>query len=238
MIPGLRNDPGAGLAWCRLCGSAHDPEQVCPRSAFTSEPEQAGRRIGVETPRGVEGYGVLLVKSGARWRARIVTFPNVLWMVPGGGESIKFLDRSREGAERGAVDFIRRHCLIRGYTMRDEVQFLRHPTPERRGGDRPASRIVSPRYHRCLPVRFGRDRPVFFGETFNLSESGLFINTDQPMPLGESVGLSVALEYGKVPLRANVAWQRVTNSIHRPPGMGLELLTPPSLYLSYVQALG
>lgn len=226
-----------GLAWCRLCGSEHPEGRRCPRGVFTTEPEERGWRIAVETPRGVEGYGVLLAPAAGRWRSRIITFPNVLWIVPGGGESMKFLTKSREQAERLAIEFIRRHCLAKGYTMRDDVDYLGAPTPEILTGSQPLQRIVAPRFRYCMPVRFGRDRPVLFGKTFNMSETGLFVHTDQPMAEGEMVGISLAIEYGKVPLRGNVSWHRMTRSTDRPPGMGLKLFSPPSLYVNYVRAL-
>ncbi len=61
-------------------------------------PEERRWQIAVETPRGIEGYGVLVAPSGNRWRARILTFPNILWTIPGGGTSIKFLARSETTA--------------------------------------------------------------------------------------------------------------------------------------------
>jgi len=40
--------------------------------------ERHGWRVAVETPHGIEAYGVLVAPTHERWRARILTFPNVL----------------------------------------------------------------------------------------------------------------------------------------------------------------
>jgi len=109
------------LTWCRLCGTEHLPDLICPAQLDATGPEKPRWRVAVETPHGVRGYGVLVAESGARWRSRIVTFPNVLWMVPGGGETLKFMAKTEHDAIRRAVDFIRRHCVSKGYTMRDEI---------------------------------------------------------------------------------------------------------------------
>ena len=203
-------------------------------------PESNTWRIAVETPRGVEGYGVLVAVAGERWRSRIVTFPKILWMIPGGGETIKFLARTRDEVERKAIDFIRRHCVAKGYLMRDEVQYVRTPRPTAaiNAGGRPVSSAgVAPRFRRYLPVRFGRTRPILLGQTDNISESGLFVSTEYSLVEGELVGLMLDLDYCKVPLRGSVAWHRSAPEPGRPQGMGLHLLRPPPIYVSYVRAL-
>jgi hypothetical protein len=194
--------------------------------------------VAAETPLGVRGYGVLVAEAGARWCARIVTFPNILWMVPGGGQPLKFLAKTEDGAVRQAADFIRRHCVAKGYVMRDEVQFVE---PVTRSGAIDGSRVftgpAAPRFNRRLPVRFGRSRPTVFGHTGNLSESGLFVETTAPLPDGASLGLLLELEHCKVPLRGAVRWRRTRRSPGRECGMGLRLVNPPSVYLDYVRAL-
>jgi hypothetical protein len=234
--------PGATnvLAWCKLCGTLHVPGRICPTEIDATGPEKPGWRVAVETPHGVRGYGVLVAEAGTRWRSRIVTFPNVLWMVPGGGESLKFIARTEQTAVRLAIDFIRSHCVSKGYTMRDEVQFV--ATPERRmvavGGTGLRAGKPAPRFERRLPVRFGRSRPTLLGHTANLSETGLFVATRTPLADGELLGLSLELEHCKVPLRGSVAWHR---ALLKPPldrGMGLRLFNPPSVYVDYVRALG
>jgi hypothetical protein len=193
----------------------------------------------VDTPLGARGYGVLVAEAGSRWRARIVTFPNILWMIPGGGESIKFLARSEEEAVREASDFIRQHCTAKGYLMRDELQFVEplHAADMLGAqGRRPGP--VAPRYRRRLTVRYGLDRPTQVARTANMSASGLFVTTDRPLASGVSLGLVLELEHCKVPLRGTVVWSRSRPQYGHAAGMGLRLIQPPPAYVNYVRALG
>ncbi len=235
----MNSDESSGplAVWCPLCGTAHGTGVACPRQLGATGPETIAWRVAVETPRGARGYGVLLAEAGRRWRARIVTFPNTLWMVPGGGETIKFLAKRKDDALRQAIDFARSHCVDRGYLMRDELQCL--DAPHRRTAARDGSALPprAPRYQRRLPVRFGRSRPTLLGTTENLSETGLFVVTSMPLAEGELLGLSLELEHCKVPLRAEVAWSRGTRQPGRATGMGLALVEPPPVYVDYVRCL-
>lgn len=67
----------------------------------------------------LEYYGVLIAESGAYWRARIFTYPNMLWSVPGARGTIKFAGASSKEAEALAIEFLREHCEQRRYTMQD-----------------------------------------------------------------------------------------------------------------------
>jgi hypothetical protein len=224
--------------WCRLCGTEHAPEAACPRQVLPEEPEKPRWRVAVETPLGVRGYGVLVAKAGPRWVARILTFPNILWMVPGGGEPMKFLAKSEDEAVRRAADFIRRHCVVKGYLMRDEVELVE---PWKRGAapeGAPEYAIKgAPRFDRRLPIHFGRSRPTILGHTANLSEAGLFVATETPLCSGEQLGLLLELEHCKVPLRGGVRWRRDQAVGPLDCGMGLRLVNAPNVYVSYVRAL-
>ncbi len=200
---------------------------MCPVVTVTG-PEKPRWRVAVETSEGIRGYGVLVARADDRWRARIVTFPNILWMVPGGGDTVKFFGRTEDETLRQAIDFVRQHCRQKDHLMRDEVQFL---APARRP---PAA---APRYTRRLPVRFGPSIPDLLGYTGNLSETGLFLATVRVAAEGALLGLSLELEHCKVPLRGSVAWSRVGHQPGREPGMGLHLHSPPPVYRQYVQAL-
>lgn len=218
-------------------------------------PEKPRWRVAVETQGGIRGYGVLVARADQRWRARIVTFPNILWMVPGGGDTVKFFARTEEETIRKAVDFVRQHCIQRGHLMRDEVDFVSPskdfvavgaPQPEKSQVnpkvDSPiipaaASGPSAPRYTRRLPVWFGRSKPTVLGYTGNLSATGLFVATEKLVGEGELLGLSLELEHCKVPLRGSVAWSRLQNEPGRELGMGLHLYNPPPIYVSYVRAL-
>lgn len=179
----------------------------------------------------------MVAPCGRRWRARIVSFPNVIWMVPGGGESIKFLAARQDDVLRNAIDFVRRHCVTRGYTMRDELECVSSSAPGPivlAGG---AGVVAAPRVERRLPVHFGINRPTVTAATANLSATGLFVTTDLPPGDGARLGLSLELEYCKVPLRGQVAWHRRKTSPGTIAGMGLLLIQPPGVYVKYIEQL-
>jgi len=184
----------------------------------------------------VQGIGVMVAPCGRRWRARIVSFPNVIWMVPGGGESIKFLAARQDDALRNAIDFVRRHCVTRGYLMRDELECVGSATTSVNlaAGN---GVVASPRVERRLPVLFGVNRPTVTAATANLSATGLFVSTDMPPGDGARLGLSLELEYCKVPLRGEVTWHRRKTSPGTISGMGLVLIEPPGVYVKYIKHL-
>ena len=196
-------------AWCGRCGTQHAADSRC-REVSVIGPEKPRWRVAVETSEGIRGYGVLVAKADHRWRARIVTFPNILWMVPGGGDTVKFFGRTEDETVRRAIDFVRQHCVQKGHLMRDEVQFLapasrvsvpaaQVPVP----APQPASPVIAvgrpgptaPRYTRRLPVRFGRSTPDLLGYPGNLSETGLFVATQRLAVEGALLGLSLELEH-------------------------------------------
>jgi hypothetical protein len=220
--------------WCLVCGADHGDEKTCPGEVRATGPEVDVWRITVETPRGLEAYGVLVAPTNERWRARILTYPRVLWTVPGGtGGTIKFVAGTRDEAARKARDFVREHCARKGYVMHDEMAVIDVPVASvnHSGVQR------EPRFTRVLPVRFGPGRPIARGMTGNLSESGLFVVTQYPPSEGDQLGLLVQLEHCSVPLRGSVIWRRAFPAPARPAGMGLRLLDPPKVYRRYVHAL-
>lgn len=226
-----------GRPACPLCGAWHASRLPCPEPPPLTGSEKQGFRVAAETPRGVEGYGVLLARMGPTWLSRIVTFPNVVWTVPGGRSAIAFRGRTEDEATRQAVTFIREHCRVRGYRMRDELVLSGgEPRPHLVLPDA-AAIVRAPRFPRELPVRFGRNRPVVIGRTGNISEGGLFVVTEYPMGTSDLVGLLLELEQGKVPLRGSVVWQCADLEAGRRPGMGIRLLDPPGVYVRYVQTL-
>jgi hypothetical protein len=227
-----------GAGWCPVCGTQHLLETLCRRQVDATDPEEVRWRVSALTPEGVRGHGVLVARAGGLWRSRIVTFPNVVWMVPGGGESIKFMAKTEQEALRQAIDFVRRHCVTKGHLMRDEIESVAVPRqPFTSGVPIDSVPRVAPRYDRRLPVHFGRSRPTILGHTDNLSETGLFVATDTPPTEGELLGLLLELEHCKLPLRGSVAWRRSQRSPGRSCGMGMHLVNPPSTYVSYVRAL-
>ena len=93
-----------------------------------------------------------------------------------------------------------------------------------------------PRHLRSLVVRFGPEKPDRVGMSSDLSKSGLFIITDDPLPLGSDIKILLELDRYSVPLVGKVAWRRTKAEQGRPAGMGIQLQTPPNVYARYVSA--
>ena len=101
--------------WCTVCGTEHSLEERCPGELTLTGPEQRCWQTSADTPTGLRGYGVLVAQAGDYWRARILTFPNILWTIPGGWASMKFVGRTKAEAEVKAVQYIRDHCDRKGF---------------------------------------------------------------------------------------------------------------------------
>jgi hypothetical protein len=225
-------------AFCPVCCTEHDRPSSCPGDLRATGPEVPGWRVIVETPSGNEAIGVLLAPSHDQWRARIVTYPNVLWMVPGGRGTLKFVGDTAATAEAQAIAFIEGHVLARRYLRRDAMTPL-----DPRAASRPElapSRMAlttARRKLRRLPVRFGLERTILRGMTFNLSAEGLFVVVASPADGGVSLLIHLDLDGHTLPLRGLVMWNRLRAEPERPVGMGIRLSDPPPFYQTYVAAL-
>jgi hypothetical protein len=223
--------------WCAVCGCSHEKGRNCPGELPATGPERHGWRVNVQTETDIEAFGVLVAPSYDDYRARILTYPNILWMVPGGGGTMKFVDSTAQGAERQAIDFIRRFCTVRGYTMRNEVrpvEVLDIPKETAPGV------IINPaaeRKVRFLPIRFGVATPVEIAGTRDLSESGIFIITASPVDSGDWLNMRLETKEEKLELRGQVRWMNKQHHVGRSPGMGVQLDTPPARYRTYVKTL-
>jgi len=226
--------------WCAVCSTRHEPGVDCPGELQATGPERHGWRVNAETPLGIEAYGVLIAPSYDVWRARIMTYPNVLWSVPGQQTTIKFVGATPQEAERQAIDFVRAHCTGRGFVMRAEVS---EALPGRIEVERTPSGIVRPsgapavRKIRFLPVRFGVVGATEPGGTGNMSESGLFIITNFPLDNSTQLRMLLNPEVDDMPLRGTVRWMCKTPHVGRSPGMGIQLMAPPEHYVDYVREL-
>ena len=160
-------------SWCAVCNTRHASRGECPGELLVSEPERHGWRVLVHTGGRTEVYGVLVAPTGDRWRSRILTYPNILWTVPGGGGSIKFAGRTAEEAERRAIAFIEEHCLAKNFRRRDQLDpvEVRRISEEAGPRSRPRCHQASKRKTCFLQVRFGTERARRKGTTVNLSWS-------------------------------------------------------------------
>lgn len=232
---------GAGAAiaqWCVTCGTAHDGASTCPGSLPATGAERPGWRVNVETPYGHEAIGVLVAPSHDVWRARILTYPNVLWTLPGGRGTIKFVGDTREEAEAQAVAFIEGHVQAKRFVRRDALAPV-SPEPKAApvAAAAPAAFAAARRKTSCLPVRWGHDRARVRGITVNLSLEGMFIGAVTPESDGQSLLINLDVDGHTVGLRGLVMWNRSRSEPGRPMGMGVRLSEPPQIYQSYVAAL-
>ena len=202
-------------------------------------PEEPGFRVNVDTPHGIEAYGVLLAGCGELWRARIMTYPNVLWLVPGGQTTIKFVAPTREAAELQAIAFIRAHCRTRNFQTREPLGRARPPKlPLKPNVDvfgPPTPEAI--RKIRFLPVRFGVIGATEPGGTGNLSQTGVFIITCLPLDSGARLKMTLDVDERDIPLDGCVKWMQRSPHGGHSPGMGVQLITPPSPYVDYVRKL-
>jgi uncharacterized protein (TIGR02266 family) len=185
-----------------------------------------------------EIYGVLIAEVHEHWRARILTYPNMLWSVPAGRGTIKFVGRSAQEVEVKALDYIREHCRTRGLKIEEMLDPVE--TDEL---DAESAAIQAPRHakearlQRSLPVRFGVEKATERARTSDLSGGGLFVQTDKPLAQGVELKLLLKLDDFTIPLIGKVAWVRIQNEPGRPRGMGIQLHDPPAMYVRHVRAL-
>ena len=225
------------LAWCAVCGTSHARPKDCPGDLRATGPERHGWRVAVETPHGIEAYGILVAPSVDLWRARILTYPNVLWTIPRGGSTIKFVGATPQAAEARAVAFVEAHVRARGYVRRDGIDpvvagRIRGESSRGAAATAPALRKV-----RAIPVRFGTGPSLFSAMTGNISESGLFVATFAPLHPGLAIRVLVDLDLGALGMRGEVVWARRRIVLGRAVGMGVKLISPPSPYLEFVREL-
>ena len=224
------------LSWCPVCGGNHASRAECPGDLRATGPERHGWRVAVETPFGVEAYGVLVAASNDLWRARIITYPNVIWTVPGGAMTLKFAGKTAQEAESRAIAFVEGHIKARGYARHDAVET---PSVGRYRTEAAAASAKSPASRKLLavPVRFGAGTSLFTAMTANLSESGLFVVTLAPLDPGTGLRVLIDLETGPTGLKGEVVWTRPRMKLGRPAGMGVQLDAPPAPYREFVREI-
>ena len=227
--------------WCPVCCTLHHSRKDCPGELLATGPERHGWRVNIHTPNGIEACGVLVAQAGDVWRARILTYPNVLWTVPGGQGTIKFAARTAREAEGAAIDFVREHVRVRGYTMRDEVALVEPGEFDleavRLGISRPTG-PAAPRRIRFLPIRFGVKQITEVAGTGNLSRTGLFVITNAPEEADTWLNMLLELTDDNIGLKGLVRWTNRRHRSGRSPGMGIQLKEPPPSYLDYIRSLG
>jgi len=183
---------------------------------------------------------VLVAPTHDYWRARILTFPSMLWCVPGGHGTIKFIGSSAGEAESAAIEFIKENCEQRGYALLGEPAMVEAESldKEAQSEDADAPEILGrQRFLKLLSIRFGVDKPTRVGRTADLSIGGLFIITEEPLRPATQLKMRLDLEGFAVPLSGLVAWYRPKAEQGRQPGMGIQLDHAPPMYNRYVDRL-
>ena len=226
------------MEWCPVCCSRHAEGSSCPGPLMATGPERHGRRFQIAQGSRVEQCGVLIAEAGEHWRARILTYPNMLWSVPGGHGMIKFAGSTPDEAERLAVAFIREHSEARGLSLTEagEVVAAGRVEPERDPGKSPR-RAKEERHPTVCPIRFGEKKAIEAARTGDLSYFGLFIITDKLLLQGRRLKMMLELGSYTIPLTGKVAWVRTRVEAGRPVGMGIQLIQVPQFYTRYVDAV-
>jgi Tfp pilus assembly protein PilZ len=227
------------MTWCSICHTRHTDPTKCPGELLATGPERHGWRIKVMAGHRTEVYGILVAEAGEYWRARILTYPNMLWSIPGGRGTIKFSGNSAQDAERQAIQFLQEHCRQRGFKLLEEEETTVESQPlagEAAAAAKPQE-STGARHLRSLVIRFGEKQADRAAMTADLSTGGLFLVTDKPMPEGKSLKMLLSLESYTIPLMGKVTWVRSKAEPGRPVGMGVQLLGPPGLYIRYIRSI-
>ena len=227
--------------WCAVCGLLHSRVR-CLGEVLATEPERHTWRAAFVTPSGKrELVGVLLAPCGRGWRARVLTLPKRLWIVPGTTCTIKFVGETPRDAEGEAREFIEARCAQRGYRAAEETgltapveSFPSERTEYSEGLEASRRRVCE------LPVRFVLDnRPAIEGMVVEASERGLFVASDVTASIGDSIRIQAELDGLSVVMNGEVRTTRseAQATPGRPPGLGVALTDPPARYVSYVRRL-
>ena len=226
----------ARVRWCNTCCTQLSGEHNCQGELNATSSEQHGWRVNVDTPRGIEAYGVLIARSTTVWRARILTFPNVLWVVPGSHSTMKFVGRAPKQAEQQAIDYIKHHCESLGFEIRKDVVLAEAGQVEAKPieSEGQTGRDAAPRKLHRFPVQFRVRRKDELGVTDNISESGMSIITSTPASSGTEVQILMTIDGDHIEMKGSVVWSRKRSQLGRPLGMGIHFTDPPPEYRSFV----
>lgn len=221
-----------GDPWCTVCCTRHTPGGECPGTLLATGPERHAHKFSVAQKDGrLEYYGVLVAEAGDYWRARVFTYPNMLWSVPGGRGTVKFIGATAKEAETRAIEFLEEHCEARGSTMQEAARET-SAGQEQTAND---EQLFKEERQPCkVPIRFGMEKATQVATTANLSSGGIYVATDKPVEKGKRVRMLLDVQAYTIPLVGTVAWVRVREEPGKPKGMGVQLHQPPALYQRYV----
>jgi Tfp pilus assembly protein PilZ len=223
------------VQWCDRCGARHEKRSLCAELIDATGPERFGWRVRAMSDSGTETFGVLIAQCDSKWRARVVTFPNMLWSVPGGRSTMKFVGATAADVERQAKQFIVAVCQRRELTM-TEIPVEESPGAVQAEGVGIDAGSAA-RSLQQLRLRFGVERARQEARTTDVSAKGLFIASERQLPVGRKLKMLLDIDSFTVPLVGTIRWAREQPDGGRPAGMGVELHGPPSMYSEYTERL-
>ncbi len=222
--------------WCGVCCTRHRSGSDCPGTLLATGPERHAHKFAVAHQDGrLEYYGVLIAESGDLWRARVFTYPTMLWSVPGGRGTIKFVGATANEAGTRAIEFLNEHCAARRATMQAAAVEPPVGVVDKENADELSPRGGREERHPCkVPIRFGEEKATRAATTANLSVGGVYVATDKPMAKEKPIRMLLEVQEYTIPLVGTVAWVRLQEEPGKPQGMGVRLHHPPALYQRYV----
>ena len=223
--------------WCAVCCTRHEDQRRCPGELLATDVERHGWRVSVQAGARTEEYGVLIAPAGEIWRARILTYPNMLWSVPGSRGTMKFAGATAAEVERRARDYVIKLCAQRKFRFSEVKQAPASGSVKDENAEGCAGPEGRTRRLHSIIARFGEEELVEEGATADLSSGGMFIITNRPLPKGRQLKIVLEMENATLPLAGVVAWIRTRPEEGRQAGMGVELTQPPALYEYYVRKL-
>jgi hypothetical protein len=223
-MPGKETGQQSPSGWCRGCGTVHKGQAPCPGSIKLDSQGEIVWQNRFETNNGETIFFITRSEWNGRWCARIFAHPNRPWSVPGGGPVIKFISDDPRDCRDDALGFLMDFCRRKGYT--DPAGALAGT------GEDPPVRVPQ-----TIPLIWGTERPSTPGGSVNVSTHGMFVATDLPPDPGTVV--KVRMQFGAIslPLRGSVTWNRPQSDTDQnlQAGMGVCLLSPPSIYKGFIQ---
>ncbi len=227
-----------GVPWCSVCCTRHAPGEGCPGNLLATGPERHAHKFAVMHEKRLEYYGVLIAEAGELWRARVFTYPNMLWSVPGSRGTIKFAGSTASEAANRAIEYLKEHCESRRYTIQEAEVAPPVGQLEQENADDLSPRGGREERHPCkVPIRFGEAKATRAATTANLSTGGVYVATDKPLAKGKQVRMLLDVQAYTIPLIGTVAWVRLQEEPGKPQGMGVQLHAPPALYQRYVESV-
>jgi Tfp pilus assembly protein PilZ len=223
--------------WCTVCCTRHAPGEDCPGNLLATGPERHARKFtSITSDDAVEYYGILIAEAGDYWRARIFTYPDLLWRIPDGAGTIKFAGATAKDAESRAIEYMEEHCDENGCSVSETVEDKTPLRVESEDAKQNTPRDGKEHRHLCkVPIRFGEERATHVATTANFSANGIYIATDKLIEKGKRLRMSLTVEAYTIALVGTVMWVRHDDEPGKPKGIGVQLEKPASLYLRYVE---